>query len=477
MNDCYYLGSRRELLWDTQLIDTEKSTTVTQLHHPVQRECVTFTQPWAKGSCPYMCVLQDGDDYRMYTKHDNGIICSVSHDGIHWEQPDLGLVEFEGSTHNSLVSFTFDPDFEDCGFDGFKVFVDKNPACKPEERFKMVANMHEKLQFFAGPDGFRFRHMGTLHIPGSCPNTPYDSVNTLFFDTVTGKYKAFVRDYYTYATPETESGVTCIRAISVSESDELFPEGGWPMAQFLEYNNPNVWQMYINSIMPYYRAPHIYIGFPSRYKVHEAWTPNYDELCGSKERLERSGPDKTNRCGISVSDTLFMTSRNGLNWTRYPNAFLTPGPEHPTNWVYGSVYFSNGIVETKSAHPDCDNEISFYCVENRWFPDRPCQVYRYSIRLDGFVSQFAPYPEADLYTKPFIFEGKDLFINFATSAYGYMKFTIQDEDGNAISSCETFGDSTDRRVRFEGDLSAFAGKPVTMHVNMYDADFYSFIFR
>ena len=27
------------------------------------------------------------------------------------------------------------------------------------------------------------------------------------------------------------------------------------------------------------------------------------------------------------------------------------------------------------------------------------------------------------------------------------------------------------------DLSAFAGKPVTMQVNMVDADFYSFIFR
>jgi len=477
MKDAIHIGSRREVFWDNHLVDTERSTTVAKMHFPVQRECTTFTQAWAKGSCPYMCVLQDGNDYRMYTKHDKGIVCSTSTDGIHWEQPNLGLIEFEGSKDNALASFTFDPEFDDCGFDGFRVFVDKNPACKPEERFKMVANMHERLQYFVSPDGFRFRHMGTLNIPASCPNTPFDSVNTLFFDTETGKYKAFVRDYYTYPTPETPSGVTCIRAISVTESDEIFPEGGWPMAEFLEYNNPNVWQMYINSIMPYYRAPHIYIGFPSRYKVHEEWTENYDELCGSEERLIRAGENKNDRRGISISDTLFMCSRDALHWTRYPEAFVRPGPEHPTNWVYGSVYFSNGIVETASAHPGCDNEISFYCVENRWFPDMPCQVYRYTIRLDGFVSQSAVYPESNLYTKPFIFEGKDMFINFATSAYGFMKFTITDEDGNSISSCPTFGDSTDRKVRFAGDLSAFAGKPVTMSVNMIDADLYSFIFR
>ena len=236
--------------------------------------------------------------------------------------------------------------------------------------------------------------------------------------------------------------------------------------------------MYINSILPYYRADHMYVGFPARYVIRNEWTDNFDELCGREARLRRSGPDRTHRGGISVSDTMFMCSRDGLNWTRYPDAFIRPGPEHPYAWLYGSAFFSNGMIETKSAHPGCDNEISFFCSENRFFEKEIApQLWRYTIRLDGFASQSAVYPEANLYTKPFIFEGKDLFINFSTSAYGFMQFTIKDADGNAISSCQTFGDSTDRRVRFDGDLSAFAGKPVTMKVNMIDADFYSFIFR
>ena len=182
------------------------------------------------------------------------------------------------------------------------------------------------------------------------------------------------------------------------------------------------------------------------------------------------------RYGLAISDTLFMTSRDGLNWKRYPEAFVRPGPEHPTNWMYGSVYFSNGLIETKSAHPGCDDELSFFCAENRW-SDKPAQIYRYTIRMDGFVSQFAPYPEANLVTKPFIFEGKDLYANFSTSAYGNMRFRLRDMDGNRIESCETFGDSTDRRIRFGGDVAAFAGKPVVLSVNMCDADLYSIIFR
>ena len=474
MNQALYIGSRRELLWDDTLIDTEQSNTVAELHHPVQRECVlSFSQPWVRKDGAYKCVLTDGDLHRMYTCLAGKIFYAESRDGIHWEQPNLGLVECDGSTDNSLVKFEFLPDFEPAGFDGFRVFVDENPACLPEERYKAIGDMYGKLQIYVSADGLSFRHVGHLPLRAQHPFTPFDSINTLFFDKNTGKYKAFVRDFYAAPNPAEPNWV---RAISVTESAELFPKEGWPQAKFLQYSNPNPWQMYINSIFPYPRAQHVYVGFPSRYVWRTEWTPNFDELCGAEARRKRAGADGTDRHGISLSDTLFMTSRDGRFWTRYPEAFLRPGPEHPTNWVYGSVYFSNGLVETEASHPGCDKELSFYCVENRFF-DVPPQIYRYSIRMDGFVSQTAPYPEAFLVTKPFIFEGSDLFINFSTSAFGHMIFTITDEEGNSISSDETFGDSTDRRVRFAGDLSAFAGKPVVLRVKMMEADFYSFQFR
>jgi len=477
MNDAICIGSRRELLWDDYLVDTERSTTVSKLHEPIPRECALVLDHPLKFSCGYNFVMQDGDLYRMYTTQRDKVFYSESTDGIHWEPVLLDEVKVEGYEHTSFLPIEY---LSGCRHDveGFRVFKDEHPDCKPEERYKAISCVECRLQCFGSPDGIHFKQMGTLPVTPVCPNTPYDSVNTLFYDKHTGNYKTFFRDYYTYTDPGSPNGVTCIRAISVGESHELFPEGGWPMGQFLEYNNPNIWHMYINSIMPYYRADHIYIGFPSRYIIHTEWTDNFDELCGREDRLRRAGPDKKHRLGLGISDTMFMCSRDGLNWTRYPDAFIRPGPEHPYAWVYGSCYFSNGIIETKSAHPGCENEISFFCAENRFFDEKVSpQLWRYSIRLDGFASQSSVYPEANLFTKPFIFEGKDLFINFSTSAYGYMRFTIKDEDGKSISSCQTFGDSTDRRVRFDGDLSAFAGKPVTMQLNMVDADFYSFIFR
>jgi len=458
MKDVINIGSRRELLWDDHIVDTERSDTKFKLHRPVRRDCViTYT-----GSC-YGCVLQDGDIYRMYS----GFLYSESRDGIHWERPYL--TNSDGTPGDPFIPIS--------PTDGFRVFIDNNPNCKPDERYKAVGSRGypEGLQVFACSDGFHFKPIGHLPIRVMNPGSPFDSINTLFYDENTGTYKVYARDYSSPSNPEEG---TWSRAISMTESKELFASQGakWPRGKYLRYDTPNDWQMYTNSIMPYYRAPHVYVGFPARYALRFQWTENYDELCGSEARIKRSGPDRTNRAGLSCDDSLFMCSRDGLNWTRYPEAFLRPGPEHPTGWVYGGSYFQNGMVETKSAHPGCDNEISMYVGEGRWF-DEPGKIWRYTIRLDGFASQSSVYPESVLYTKPFIFEGKDLFINFSTSAYGSMTFTIKDEDGNSISSCPTFGDSTDRRVRFHGDLSAFAGKPVTMTVRMFDCDFYSFIFR
>ena len=471
MTDPINISSRLEPLWDDYLIDTEQTTAKRVLRRPEARELVTFDRPWMKGNSPYMCLMQDGGVIRLYTMHHAGIAVSESADGIHWSQPELGLTEFGGSKANSLVRFDYSATgYQPCGFDGFRAFVDENPACREDERIKAVANMHEKLQLFVSADGYTFRHKGVLPVNPVCENSPFDSVNTLFFDTVTGKYKAFVRDYYTYHDGE------CIRAISCGESAVLQPEGGWERSSFLRYDNDERWAMYINSIMPYYRAPHVYIGFPTRYVIHKSWDPAFDELCGREARRKRAGADGSNRLGVSVSDTQFMVSRDGFDWIRYPDAFVRPGPEHPTNWIYGSSYFPNGIAQTPPFHPGCDDELSFWCMENRFFEEKPPQMTHYTIRLDGFVSRSSEYPSSRLVTKPFIFEGSRLYVNISTSAWGSVVFRLRDCGGNTVGSAPMFGDSVNKRVVFPGDISGFAGRPVTLECEMRDADLYTIRF-
>ncbi len=484
MDNIINIGTRREVFWDDTILNTEETGTAFQMHEPVRRECIyTIDGPWAADDCEYISMINDNGLYRMYihaarTKYYTNsqkpvgeILYIESRDGIHWEAPNLGTCNYEGSTDNNLLFEIFDESspYYDKGFDGFKVTIDTNPNCPPEERYKAVANKRDNLenrdalQFYTSPDGIHFTKKGFLKI-----YSQFDSVNTLLYDNTTNKYRVFYRGYH--PSPSPEDG-RWFRDIRMAESDDLI---NWEQDILLRYDDYVDWQLYTNGIEKYYRAPHIYVGFPVRYVERPTWQDNYEELCGAQARKERTG-----RYATAITDSLFMTSRDGINWKRYNDAFFIPGPEHPTNWVYGSAYLVNGMAETPSIHPGCDNEISLYSAEHRWFT-KPAEIYRYTLRLDGFVSQFAPWHGTQLVTKPFIYEGKELYINFATSSYGYMKITLKAIDGSdSISTGEIFGDSTNQHVRFVGDKTPadLAGKPVVMTIQMRDAHMYSFKFE
>ena len=87
-------------------------------------------------------------------------------------------------------------------------------------------------------------------------------------------------------------------------------------------------------------------------------------------------------------------------------------------------------------------------------------------------------------TKPLLFDGGQLELNFATSAAGSIRVEIQDINGKAIigfslAECpEIFGDTIARSVDWKdgSNLSALAGKPVRLLFELKDADLYSFRF-
>ena len=107
------------------------------------------------------------------------------------------------------------------------------------------------------------------------------------------------------------------------------------------------------------------------------------------------------------------------------------------------------------------------------------RLTRYTLRRDGFACYLAKYKGAEVVTKPFVFEGDELRLNFATSAKGYVYITIRDEEtGRSATTCELFGDTDNRLVHFEDAAVAdFAGKPVTLSFRMRDAKLYAFEFK
>ena len=101
------------------------------------------------------------------------------------------------------------------------------------------------------------------------------------------------------------------------------------------------------------------------------------------------------------------------------------------------------------------------------------------LRQDWFVSRRATYAGQEVVTKPLVFTGGEMLVNFSTSARGRMSVTIRDEKGRSIRSIEMFGDKVDRPVDFagRGKVADFVGRPVTVTFEMSDADLYSFRFR
>ncbi|MGB3120103.1 MAG: hypothetical protein WBE58_14880, partial [Verrucomicrobiales bacterium] len=125
-------------------------------------------------------------------------------------------------------------------------------------------------------------------------------------------------------------------------------------------------------------------------------------------------------------------------------------------------------------------EMSVYV--NQDYAQPTAHLRRYSLRLDGFSSLRCGYAGGHMVTKPLVFSGRELSLNFSTSAAGGIKVGFEDSDGNPISGfslddCQMqIGNEIDRKVSWKSgtDISAVAGKTLRLRFSMQDADLYSF---
>ena len=121
----------------------------------------------------------------------------------------------------------------------------------------------------------------------------------------------------------------------------------------------------------------------------------------------------------------------------------------------------------------------------RDYDQQTAHLDRMTLRIDGFASVNASYAGGEMATKPFTFSGKELEINYSTSAAGSIRVEIQEAGGRAVQGyaldeCpEIIGDELERAVRWEGvsDVSKLAGTPIRLRFAMKDADLFSLRFR
>ena len=477
------IGGRRELLVDEFLLERMTGEARLQLHQPVRREIAFRADaPWEGNGSAYQSAFCDGDRVRVYYRgghhsaseahqrdpHSWETLCLLeSPDGIHWTRPNLGVIEYRGSRQNNLV---LDKDMvaEVGGSPAHtSVFKDANPACPETERYKiiMAGSKPRGLYLLTSPDGVRFSLRSTepFMTVGA-----FDSQNLAFWDPVRAEYRLYHRGF--------NKGVRDILTCTAPDFEQ-FPEPQW-----ISYPGSPTMALYTNQIQPYYRAPHLFMGFPMRY-CERGWSGPMLDLPGLENRLARGQHHP--RYGMTITDAVFMTSRDGTHFKRWAEAFIRPGPRQRESWVYGDNFVFWGMYETPSAIEDAPAELSLLAVEGYW-EDEDTAFRRYTLRVDGFVSACAPYAGGELVTRPLIFAGGSLSVNAETSAFGSIQVEVQDVGGRplpgfTLDECEPiFCDSLDYTVRWRtrdgGDLRSLEGQPVRLRFVLRDADLYSFQF-
>ena len=119
------------------------------------------------------------EDYTERFNKKSRIAYATSRDGLHWERPNLGIHEFEGSTGNNIV-ITERPD-STC------IFYDPR-APDPERRYKAQIRNGGHRAYFS-PDGIHWTEHGRINIDG------YDR-STVHWSPILEKWFATTKNLY-----------------------------------------------------------------------------------------------------------------------------------------------------------------------------------------------------------------------------------------------------------------------------------------
>ena len=483
---------RLHVMWGDEGLDLARTTAERRVHRlAYDRDILKFDAPWEGDGCCNPCFIVDKDEkgtlYRLYytcwsvTDYCAGkpgarvqVAYMESRDGVNWVRPELGQIEYQGSKKNNILS---------CGGCSY-FFKDTNPNCPPDQLYKATGQTTGAkkadgtsdyyLRVYVSADGIHFRPLGNI-ITGNDPYMKFDTVNVIFYDNLKGVYRAYVRGLHDQTDKSLFSYYyKYIRTNFVSESKD-FKTWSKPVPLRYQADAEDI-NIYTPATLPYFRDPSLYVGLPTRYLERRDWNDNIDNLPSPEKRRARMKIGEGPRHGMAFNDTVFMFSRNGVDFERSEEAVLTPGPEtDPRAWVYGSCYPSIRPILIDEGR-GTDRLMAFYQADGHWYGE-PKILRRFTLRQDGFASRHAGVKEKKVVTTPVVCDGGDLLINFETSARGHVFVTVKGPKGESLKSCELFGDRVDRKVRLTGGkLSALKGKRVTLEFALLDADLYSYRF-
>ncbi len=460
----YALGGDKFLFLDSFLLDSMDHAEL-QVNPPGQTKLVVIAdKPWeAGGITSYGNAFYDpiAKEYRLYyvpvawdVEPGFGFALATSQDGIHWEKPNLGAVDWNGSTDNNFVLYA--------QREG-TVIVDPNTPI--EKRYALISSHPDlKTRLFTSPDGIHFTMDET-----SISAIHSDSQISTFWDADQRKYFHFPR-----VTPDHWRAVGVVTTKSMDEPwpDEI------PMVMSGDDRDPPEVDLYTNACQKYALARNAYVGFP---------TPYYHWNAPGRAYLNAATLAIGGKTNDGTIDTQLATSRDGIHWTRHRQRYIPLG-------VYDGCDIKVAMAIPGIFYED-DMLVQFFMGYAFTHGDTQVRygkggrelggVFRVEQRIDGFISLDFAYEGGKVTTAPFTFTGNQLVVNVNTTAPGELRVAILDADGKAIEGCGlddahiVNGNYLQKTVEWKDgttDVSALSGKPIRLQFDARNTKLYSFQF-
>lgn len=388
---------------------------------------------------------------KKYTGPNNretGVSYATSKDGIAWDKPELGIIEFEGSKKNNLVC---------SGRHGTGVFKDLREK-DPAKRYKMFTSAEEKdLAVSFSPDGIQWgplslcRNINPVRVDG----THY---NALWVDEL-GEYVGFTRlrgvdgnNLQAKNASKRSVGSKTLkkrrnawppRQVGRTTSKDFV---NWTQAKLIMQGLDDNLQIYS---MPVFRHGSVYIGLPviHNQRTDRAWT----ELAWSADTVE---------------------------WHRVcPGSPLIPNSDPVGSYDWGCAY--------SPAYPILlENEIRlYYGASNLWHTGwRDGFLCLARLRPDGFAGyeQVSGKRPAVVTTAPVVCTGSGLHLSADVQSIGSVRVRLLDRSNEQLlAESEPIEKTvTDGVVEWQKGFSinALRAKDVRVQFIVNGAKLYSFGF-
>ena len=331
-----------------------------------------------------MSLKEREKDYDVPDKREMAICYATSKDGIHWEKPNLGLVDFEGNKNNNIVWRGKGQDGDHwAGPHGAGIFKDKYEK-DPNRRYKAIFK-GKKLSISFSKDGLHWDEYqpceGDVTVAGDTHN------NALWAPTL-NKYVGITRTWG-------EMG----REVARVESDD-----------FIHWTKEEVVLQGLNKNLQPYAMPVFYYG-------------------GVYLGLVAIHNQKTDRVHTELT-----WSPDTKKWYRIsPGIPLIPCSDKKLDYDYGCV-FSCAYPIFKGA------EIQLYYGGSDWLHSgwRNGSLCLATLRADGFAGYVAKSSAAEIITTEISYKGGEIYLNADVNEGGHLNVKVLNKEGKTIAKSETF---------------------------------------